>query len=367
MTDIIVDITEPEDIVVNITSGDGAELSMTSLTDVNSIGLTTTGQFPSWDSVNQEFNFSENITNYSQLTHSNAVFVAKVGSDSNTGLKIEQPKLTISSALSQANTLISGGATGVRIHVLDGGTYTENITIPTSVLLDARACTFLGTVTITGGAEVYLDRHFATANNQVMLSMEADTSGSGIYHSNISDGRGTSGTLTGVRNVRNVGGGGKNLFVNVGIMFVGISGVGVGDVSGGVGHIHLYMPDLYLAGANATGILGSNQGPNVTNTVGWIDHILEFGSPNGCVAISMNSATASIRLSCAEITSETAYNISAGSLYLSCPRLVGTRTGTPLSLFSDVETITNKLVLKSSTKLWDVSVNESGVLVITEK
>jgi hypothetical protein len=164
-----------------------------------------------------------------------------------------------------------------------------------------------------------------------MLSCEGAGTGPSIYWANISDGRGVSGTLTGVRNVRNVGGGGKNLFARVGIMYVGISGTGVGDVSSGdAGHIHIELLDLYLAGNNAVGILGSTQGVGSTNIVGWIDHILEINAPTGTTGISLTASAAIVKLVAAEIVADTAYNITAGSLYLSCPKITGVVIGTPV-------------------------------------
>jgi hypothetical protein len=49
----------------------------------------------------------------------------------------------------------------------------------------------------------------------------------------------------------------------------------------------------------------------------------------------VTNASAVVKLVAAEIVCETAYNISAGSLYLSCPKVTGTRTGTPVSEISN--------------------------------
>jgi len=259
-----------------------------------------------------------------------AVFVAKGGSDDNDGTKLNTPKLTIGSAITKAEALLLDGATGVRIHVMDGATYTENITVPDKVSIDAKGATLIGTASITGGAELFIDRHFAAANNQSMLTCEGAGTGPAIYWANISDGRGTAGTLTGVNNVRNVGGGGKNLFARVGVLYTSTSGTGVGDVSiGDAGHIHIEILDLYLAGNNSIGILGGSQGSGSANVVGWIDHILEAGTPTGTIGISMTAAGAVVKITASEIVADTAYNISAGSLYLSCPKITGTQTGTP--------------------------------------
>jgi len=287
-------------------------------------GVTTTA--PSEDAVFDALATKENLVN-----QSHSVFVSKVGNDANNGLSVSNAKLTISDAIIAASALITGGATGVRINVIDGGTYTENITVPTNIAIDAKGATLIGTASVTGGSELFLDRHFASANNQAMLTCEGAGTGQAIYWTNISDGRGTGGTFTGVGNIRNVGGGGRNLYAKVGILFTSEGGTGVGDVSIGVaGHIHIELLDLYLAGDNAVGILGSSQGAGDSNIVGWIDHIIEIGSQTNTTAISLTTAGAVVKLTTSEIVADTAYNISAGSLYLSCPKITGAVVGTPV-------------------------------------
>jgi hypothetical protein len=256
-----------------------------------------------------------------------AVYVSKIGLDAADGLAPDRSKLTIGSALTVAATLLTAGAPSVRVEVQDGGTYTEDITVPANVQVRAMAARLDGTVSISAGGECLLGRHFATSNNQNMLTMGDAASGPAIYSAHVMDGRGASGSLTGVQNVRNIGGGGKNLFLRVGILFVGESGIGIGDTTAGFGHIHIEIEDLYLAGSNGIGIqAGASGGPNVANMVGVVHHILEFGSPNDCTGIVVNNASAVVKLLCAEITSQIAYNVSAGTLWLTCPRVTGTRT-----------------------------------------
>lgn len=267
------------------------------------------------------------------ITQLAAIYVSKAGNDANAGNSNSLPKLTLASAITAASALITAGAAGVRIEVVDGGTYTETaITIPTTVHLFAPAATFIGQVSIAANATFKVDKHFASANNQTTVQHEGGSNGAAIYFANILDGRGVAGTLTGVKNIRNVGGGGKNLFVHVGILFVGASGVGIGDVSSGdAGHIHFFCPDIYLAGNNAIGILGSSQGAGSSNIVGYTDHILETGTPTGTVGISLIAAGAAVKIVAAEIIADTAYSITAGSLHISCPKITGTRTGTPVN------------------------------------
>ena len=294
-----------------------------------------------------------------------AVFVSTVGSDSNSGLTLMEPKLTINAAIVAATNL---AASGVRVWVIDGGTYTEDITLPTAITIDAKGATLVGTASITGGSELYLDRHFPSDSNQSMLTCEGAGTGPAIYSAHISDGRGVGGAFTGTRNVRNVGGGGRNLFAKVGIMYVSAGGTGVGDVSiGDAGHIHMEIPDLYLAGNNAIGILAAAQGTGYGTIIGWSDHILEIsGNPTNTTGISITDAQASVKLVTAEIVADTAYNITTGSLYLTSNRISGTRTGTPLYLASDQGIRLQGDVLAGTASLTNAAALAAGALQLDQ-
>jgi hypothetical protein len=280
------------------------------------------------------------------------VYVSTVGDDANSGLSISEAKLTISAAITVASGLISGGASGVKVHVLDGATYTENIVVPPNVVVWAPGATLVGTVAVASRGEATFDQIYATANNQNLVSMDAAGTGPGIITANIIDGRGLSGTLTGVKGVRNTGGGGKNLFAHIGLLYVGEDGVGVGDVSSGnAGHIHLFCKDLYLAGNNAIGVLGSAQGAGSTNIVGWIDHILEISTPTATTGIKMDAPGAILKIIASEIIADTAYSISSGDLHIVVPRISGERVGTPAFESSNQKSYLNLLRLNLAADL----------------
>jgi hypothetical protein len=104
-------------------------------------------------------------------------------------------------------------------------------------------------------------------------------------------------------------------------------GSGIRDTAGaGFGHTHFILNDLYLAGNNAVGIRNTNAN---TNQIGYIDHILEIGTPTGTTGILFTASGGVAKITASEIAADTAYDISGGSLYLSCPKVTGTRTGTP--------------------------------------
>lgn len=256
------------------------------------------------------------------------VYVSKHGSDSNDGLDIENSKLTIASALTAAGSLTGE----VRIEVLDGGTYTESITIDAGEHLHAPAATLVGTISLASDASVKLFAQYASANNQTLVNKSGGT-GRSSYEAFIVDTRGTGGTLTGGTGVAN-GTNGSVLFVKIGVLYVGENGEGITDGGTGFGHIHFNIPDLYLAGNAAVGL---SAGISSTNLIGYIDHILEINAPTSTVAIDITNSGAIVKLTASEIIADTAYNITNGALHLVCPKITGTRTGTPIAELSDVE------------------------------
>lgn len=251
------------------------------------------------------------------------VFVSKAGDDDNSGMSNNTPKLTITAALVRASEMLSESASSVRIYVQGAGVYTESFTVPANVILSAEAATVVGAIELQTGARVILYRHVASAGNQTML-LKTGASG-GWYTTFISDGRGLSGDLTGVTNTKSDTDN-SILFVDAALMFVSASGSGIEDSASGFGHNHFNVKDLYLAGNAAEGIRfvgGQSDG------VGYIDHILNIGSPTDTVGIRIGNNSIGRVIAC-EIVADTAYNIASpnGELYLICPRVVGTTTGT---------------------------------------
>lgn len=258
------------------------------------------------------------------------VFISKWGLDANGGLSIHTPKLTIGSAVTAAATLIGAGATRVLIHVLDGGVYTEDVVLDDNMVLFIPGGTLVGIITLDPGAEAHVDQHFAAVDSTVMVESLVTTGAASHYSSRLMDGRGTGGTLTNVDLIRNSTSG-RVLFTKVGQAFIPQGGIGVRDATagGGFGHVHFIFGDLYLAGNNAQGMRSNNA---TTNLIGYIDHILEFGTPTGTVGIDIRDSGAIVKLTISEIIADEVWNISAGDLHIVCPKLTGTRTGTPVVL-----------------------------------
>lgn len=261
------------------------------------------------------------------------VYVSKAGANTSDGLTLGAAKLTIAAGITAAAALVAGGQRTAQVHVIDAGTYAENLTISDGVHVLAPTANLIGTAELGDDSSLTLNRHYAAANGQTLVQ-KSGGGGHGFYRANALDTRGTAGTLTGGLAIRNTSGN-SILFAQVGVVYVGQDGEGVSDAAAGFGHIHFWTPDLYLAGANAIGIRARNN----SNFIGYIDHILEIGTPAGTTAISLENGGAIVKLTASEIIADTAYAIAAGALHVTCPKLTGTRTGTPACELSNVALI----------------------------
>lgn len=259
-----------------------------------------------------------------------SVYVGKFGADSYDGLSPERPKLTIGSALTAGASLLTGGIEGVRIEVLDGGTYPEGVDLISGIHLHAPAATLVGEMVLSTGASALVNTHYAATSSTATVLLSGST-GRGHYRSQLLDTRGTEGDLSPVIGLVNGTGGGV-LLTHVDVLLVGSGSAGIADAVDGFGHIHFFCQDLYLAGDGAVGIGPFSEGSNL---IGWIDHILETGGPDETIAIKSNVANSIIKLVCAEIITDTAYEITAGDVHLACPRISGSLTGLPVALISD--------------------------------
>ena len=236
----------------------------------------------------------------------------------------QNPFLTIAEALAAAATKTGTAGQPYRagVYVLDAGIYTENLTIPNKVLLVAPFATIVGTIAISNNAKVDIYRHIASASNQNMLSK----SGTEIstYRATISDGRGLSGDLTGVKNSTNTTST-SILYVSVETMFVSASGAGFQDSASDWGHVHIDVKDCYLA-TNSYAIRAVGTSSYI---LGDFDHILPLDGATGTTGVYMDSANGVVSITAEEIKSHIACNVQNGlGLYINCPIITGTYTGT---------------------------------------
>lgn len=261
------------------------------------------------------------------------VYVSTIGDDANDGLISERPKQTINAGAAAAAALVAGGQRTAQVLVMDAGVYTEDLDISNGVHVTAPAATLAGTITLGNDASITLNRQYATANNQTLVDKGGGT-GHGFYRANVLDGRGLAGGFTGGTALRNASNGSVR-FGFAGALFVPANGQGVADGAPNFGHVHFWTPDLYLAGNAAVGISAAAN----SNFIGYIDHVLEIGNPTGTIAIRLTHAAAVVKLNAAEIIADTAYQITNGALYITCPKLDGTRTGTPACELTNVALI----------------------------
>jgi hypothetical protein len=292
------------------------------------------------------------------LTQTEVVYVSKAGNDSNDGLNADRPMLTIGTAITAAAALVTAGSSGVEIRVLDAETYDEDLALTADIHLFAPTATIIGSMDLNDDTSAFIGKHYTETNSEVCVR-KLGSSSHAHYRANVVDLRGTGGALTSCEGLRNNTNGGI-LFADIGVMFVGASGLGVTDGgSSTLGHIHFNIKDLYLTGNSGVAIGVS---ASASNIIGYVDHILELGTPTTTTAISIANAGAVVKLTASEIIADTVYNISAGSLYLTCPKVTGTRTGTPTIELSDAIIATSATL--SNTGLHLLDTNASHDLIV---
>lgn len=83
-------------------------------------------------------------------------YVSKAGNDSNDGLNQEVPFLTIGAAVTAATAQTPSSSNLFTIYVLDGGIYSENVSLPDFVSLFAPGATVVGRITLNDECYVQL-------------------------------------------------------------------------------------------------------------------------------------------------------------------------------------------------------------------
>jgi hypothetical protein len=116
-------------------------------------------------------------TGTTAITQTNAIYVSKAGSDASSGLTKDDPKLTIGSAITAANTLAPSASNRVTIHIQDAGIYDEQVVVPSYVSLLGPNATVTGTAisVVEPGTQsrIVLHRIVATGTGAVGLGMSA--------------------------------------------------------------------------------------------------------------------------------------------------------------------------------------------------
>lgn len=286
---------------------------------------------------------------YTPVDYQQVIFVGLHGDDANDGFTAENPKLTIAAAESAAETLHGTLPAGSRvlIHILDSGSYVRGgaMTIDDYTHLYGPHATIETRLVLRDSARVTLHKLFVDNSGFPGINKNSGSLNAFVHIDEI-DGRGASGTITGKLVIRNQGGGGV-LIVRCDRLFVPTNGVGIGDTSGGFGHIHFECEDLYLTGNNAVGIQGNDGSASIVARIG---HILEIGALSGTIGIhaeaansrvdalmaeliartgvKMAGAGAEVNLVVGRLVCGTAWNVANGTLYMTAAQATGTKTQT---------------------------------------
>ena len=191
------------------------------------------------------------------------IYVGKHGNDADDGLNIESAKLTIAAAIAAAVAQTPSTTNRFAIFVADGGTYTENLTVPEWVQLEARSATISGTLTLQNNSDARVHEIVNTFSNTVVKS---DASGLARLDADIV----RPGTLFGNGIVNS--GVDSVLVCHVRSLVVG-SARGVSDSATGDGGVFLFC-DRLLITSNGIGIYRTGAG----RTIGSVGDIFDGGA-----------------------------------------------------------------------------------------
>jgi len=208
---------------------------------------------------------------------------------------------------------VAAASSGDTIYI-GPGTYSETVTLSTGVNLYGPGATITGQVVLADDCSVKLLRVTRTASGTAVLK----SSGTGTAWVDIDEIDLTGGPALGVVNTSATG----VIVVNVRQIHVG-TGVGVGDTTSGIGHLHIDIGDIYLTGNNSIAVGRDGTG----SIVGRIDHILEDGTPTGTTGILHTASDGEIDLFVNDLAADTAWNIGNNATLKICVlKLSGTRT-----------------------------------------
>ena len=256
-----------------------------------------------------------------------AVYVSSNGSDIHDGRSMDKPKVTISQAIPVADDLITDGATGVRIEVLDGGSYgssVDEIVVGDKMHLYAPNATYTGKVNIFGGSSVTFDKHFSP-NGTPANALNTQGIGSSYYKSNLLSSGDNETSVLIYHNIED-----HNLHIDVKSLFVrgrgGPAGVQVSKgkafldinsiiLEGVVGSSSVY--GLYISGGYITGNIGSIK-----------DSSLDSSTDNKGIGLTSGNST-DVYLRVGEINTDIPYQkpSSSSRFYLDCLNINATPEG----------------------------------------
>lgn len=235
-------------------------------------------------------------------------YVGKHGNDANSGLNIENAKLTFGAAITAATALTPSATNRFVIECFDDGIYTESITTPPFVDVDAPNATLTGNLTVDDNCNIkFFQINAATGTTAITKPAGSAYSNVEIEIINLAGTANGCTLSTGFLNLT-----WKQLYV--------VDGFGIGDISVGLGHIHVKGGDIYISGTGI-GLIRANTG----TTVGHVDHILNIGAGTGSAIIVFDGK---IDVVVNKIEVANAYQVQGATsvLNLFCNEIIGTRS-----------------------------------------
>jgi len=294
----------------------------------------------------------------------NVYYVGKHGNDANDGLTINKAVLTFGQALILAAAAIPSAANRFAIVCFDDGIYSENITCIQYVDIFAPNADLTGNIMGADDCHVkFRAQNVATGQTGINKTV-----GLGYFFCDI-DNITLAGNAIGLL----TSSGFSNLIFKR--MYV-VNGVGIGDLSTAISHIHIKGGDIYVAGTGLA-IGRSNAG----SIVGRVDHLLDTGGGSGtaitCLAgiidlqisridsfaTGITATNGVINIQVNELSATAAYNVgAAGELNLIVNEMTGTETnaGTLSLIRGDGTSRMNDII---STSVTDTSRTQHAVSI----
>lgn len=231
-----------------------------------------------------------NTLTFTTVDQQQVIYVGKHGNDASDGTTIEKAKLTIAAGITTATPL----APAVVV-IEDNGNYTENLTFPDNISLNAPNAILTGTTTLGDENHISLGKVVLGAGNAFFKNSGTVSSFVAVKEMN----------LTGAANgfVNNAG----SLNVSCRLMTI-VNGVGVFDASLAGEQIHASFEEVSITGTG-TGITRVLAG----TTFGDIDYIRDTGSGR-----AFNCQAGELNITVNKIETDTGIDINLGTANVDC-------------------------------------------------